>query len=232
MMMLALISASLAKSWCAKELVVHEWGVAVFPATEAELPSYFHTGASAGARDQPSVLSLPADTGERAKPVVNFHIAHPEYAREIPLAMSVGFTQGRPKAWYPQADFVRHGPAWSAASEPYGTGRQLVWDPLTLSHEPKASLPWTAEDWVLEQREIEALYVNRGGEESERFLFYEGLVSEEPVVVLRDGRLVNTGDWPVHDLLRLRPGRRSSSRPTSRCWSTARTWSSCRLWSR
>ena len=233
-MLLLLLNAALAKSWCAAELVVHEWGVAVFPASQGELPSHFHTQGPTEARELPSVLHLPPDTGERAKPVVSFHVAHPEYAREIPLALSVGFTQGRPKAWYPQVDQLRSSrlssgtlveaealrearaartlPAiqaatWADEALPevgHEPTHQLIWDPLTLSREPHNSLPWTAEPWVQDQREVPGLYVNRG-EESERFLFYEGLISEEPSVVLRDGELVNVGDWPVHELLYVLP---------------------------
>ncbi len=106
------LGTALARSWCARPLVVHEWGVEVFDAKGnrelPDLPPFLHTPAALPkgpvTRFSPPVREMPADSGERDKPILYFYLGERE--EEAPVALSLCFAYGVPSAWYPQADQV------------------------------------------------------------------------------------------------------------------------------
>ncbi len=189
-----------AKSWCAAPLVVHEWGVQVFHGPDAEpqpssLPGWFHRhpAGTAPADSAVPVRSLPADGGEREIPVLQFY-SPKLWGVAVPVALELGFTQGRPSVWYPQADRV-YPPRVSGDA-----GVQLAWDALSLEADARGEPRSTEAEWVRDLRAVDgALWVSRGGE-TERFLFYEAETREQPAVRIEQGRAFNDGPWPVHDL--------------------------------
>lgn len=213
-----LIAASVqAESWCAYPLHAHEWGVEVFRADghgepPVDMPPWFYGDAAGGGPEGPPVRDLPADSGVRTLPVVHFY-APVHWSDAVPLAVEVGFRQGRAAAWYPQADLLRSPEQANgsgarrqladlnelrAARQPYGgqTGAlpgdptaQLAWDALSLTPEPSASPQATDVGWVPLLRELDAMWVNQG-DESERFLFYEAATSERPALRVERG-----GTW-------------------------------------
>src|SRR5262245_16286203 len=95
-LLLTPLSVAWGKSWCARPVIVHEWGVQIFDANgaasgsrvRAPLPPYFHAQAGA-ATSAARVSDLPPDRGDRDLPIMHF------YAREgddrIPLGLAVGF---------------------------------------------------------------------------------------------------------------------------------------------
>ena len=151
------------------------------------------------------VRDLPADSGIRDLPVVSFY-ASEVWGDPVPFAMEVGFSQGHPTAWWPPVD------ALSASSE-----RALAWDALALAKDPATAPRPTEVDWVRRQRALPlARWVVRG-QESERFLFYEGRTRETPALVVRRGDswapdrphylLENTSGFPVHDVVIVADGK-------------------------
>jgi hypothetical protein len=203
MAMLATAPAA-AKSWCAAPLVVHEWGVQVFHGPEAqpqlsELPPWFRKlpGGAHGELGSMPVRDLPADGGEREIPVLQFYTPG-TFGDRVPVAVELGFYQGRPSVAYPQPDRVFPP---RASGDP---GLQLAWDALTLEPRARAEPHTTTAPWVQDLRAVDdALWVNRG-EQSERFLFYEAVTREQPRVEFEAGRVHNTGPWPVYDLAVIR----------------------------
>lgn len=111
----SLATVAWAKSWCARPLIVHEWGVQVFdprgvadgPRGSAVLPPFFHAQASPGAvaSGAPRVADLPPDGGERDLPVLHFTAR--EHDDRIPVGIGVGFSAGVATRWYPQVDTLR-----------------------------------------------------------------------------------------------------------------------------
>ncbi len=186
-----------AESWCAAPLTVHEWGVAVFsgdgrPLAGPPLPDWFHTTAGGPAHEAVPVAELPADSGIRTLPVLQFY-APRVWGGDIPLAVDVGFAQGTPAVWYPQVDRA--------------TDAELFWRRLDLTRQAPEVLPADTVGWVSPLRAVEdALWVSRGAE-SDRYLFYEGTTRESPAVTITPGEngdrhyiLRNTTDWDVHDV--------------------------------
>lgn len=219
-LLLTPLSVAWGKSWCARPLIVHEWGVQVFTASgaasgaqaRATLPPYFHAQAGP-ATSAARVCDLPPDSGERDLPVMHF------YAREgddrIPLGLAVGFTQGAATRFYPQVDAFRQEQAANSASaqqirlglvkarselKPFGVRprlpddptRQLQWNSLTLTRAPLHPALPTDVDWVQNARALkETLWVN-GATESERFVFFEAKTRERVALkLLRGDRYTN-----------------------------------------
>jgi hypothetical protein len=211
MLLLVLGSAGWARTWCAAPIVAHEWGVtALRPGggvvLPTELPPWF---ARSGVEPLagPRVRDLPADSGERTLPVVQFW-APGGVSGEVPAAATVGFTQGSATVWFPPVDVL-------ALHDPKA---QLQWESLTLTTHPTGALGVVGgSPWVERLRTAPPtngagpLWVNRGAD-SERFLFYEGRTREVSAVVAApegDGWTVhNRSDWPVHDVWLVRDGRR------------------------
>lgn len=232
-------TGSRAEMWCADPVAVHEWGVQVFAAGGAQratapgpsLPAFFHAATGApGAAGSP-VRDMPVDGGMRELPVVHFY-AGPNW-RPVPIGIEVGFTHGEATRWYPQVDVRRaavdaNGGAARAARQrllatrrgrvegqggpPTGGDptRQLAWDHLVLTEQPRHTPAATREPWITRARGFgEALWVN-GASESERFLFYEGRTRETPALTVARGPthasgrrhllLQNGGSHPVHDV--------------------------------
>lgn len=202
-MILHLASAALAKSWCASPVVAHEWGVlALRPgggvSVPAAVPDWFErSGVQPVAA--PKVRDLPADSGIRTLPVVQFWRGDGR-AGPVPVAVDVGFSLGAATVWWPPVD----------ALDLADPRRQLRWEALTLDDAPGGAAHADAPGWVAALRATEALWVTRGPI-SERFVFYEGRTREAPAVVVTDGptgpTFRNGGDWPVHDLWVVRGGR-------------------------
>ncbi|TNF33352.1 MAG: hypothetical protein EP329_08395 [Deltaproteobacteria bacterium] len=205
------------------------------PAEGTPIPAYFHTRAEARQGDVP-VRELPPDSGIRDLPVVHFYAAGMRFDT-VPVGLEVGFTRGAASAWFPAADRVRaaavaNAPAstvartqllaqrgvratdrrtWDgdAPAMPPDPTRQLVWSRLDLAKKPAFTPAASGVPWVKAARELDALWVNGGGE-SERFVFYEGRTVERVPLALRradgwapDARryvLANTGAHPVHDV--------------------------------
>lgn len=230
-----------AKSWCASPLVVHEWGVHSVrtdgsAATGTPLPSWFHHDTAPAPVDGVPVWDLPADSGIRDLPVVQFYSP----SRPAPVALEVGFGNDVASSWWPQVDRrvpaeTAGSPAAMAAREtllraragrtPYGSNpplgpdptKQLGWDLLALSDRP-ASAPNPAElPWVDALRNVpNALWVDALAE-SDRFLFYEATTHDKPDLVLERGDswspvrphyvLRNRSDWTVHDVVVIAHGR-------------------------
>lgn len=201
---------SSARSWCARELVVHEWGVHVFTGSGATrvaaptgLPNYFHNQHSGvDVTDGPPVSRLPRDNGDRLLPVLGFYLGSAESA--VPVGIRVGFSRGTPTGWYPQA------PPITEVRSPAVRASQLEWPNLTLSSTPRHTRATTNVAWVNELRRIdEAAWVNNSVE-SERFVFYEGRTSETAALQLTRGPtytnarrqfvLRNTTPHPVHNV--------------------------------
>jgi hypothetical protein len=193
-------------------LVVHEWGVQMFDASGSPmpappLPSYFHAAAPS-ATTGVRVSDLPADGGERDLPILHFY-GTPEDDR-IPLALSVGFTEGSATRWMPQVDELRSAQvADSAASQatrrslmearraltpsgarprlPDDPTRQLTWNALTLTRAATQRPPATEVGWVGKVRAIsDALWVSRANE-TERFVFYEARTRERVALQIARG---------------------------------------------
>ena len=236
-------SPSRAELWCADPTWAHEWGVVVFQGGSGartagpRLPAYFHgpSGTGAASTMGPPVRELPVDGGERALPVLAFYTSGSW--EPGPVGVEVGFRDGEATRWFPELDARRTlaevtSPAAIAertrllatrASRTYGslppTGRdptrQLVWDRLELSRQPRHAPTSTTEAWVQALRdEPSALWVNRAsasGGESERFVFYEARTREAPAITIERGPtyaagrrhlvLRNTSAHPVHDVL-------------------------------
>lgn len=208
-----------AKSWCANPLWVHEWGVHVLNGAGERVtmpvhwPKFFHGAAgSGGVPVVTPVRHLPPDNGIRALPVLHFYA--PAHHSAIPLALEVGFTEGRATLWYPQVDTLRTATdahsAWAktqrealqkarADRKPFdpstmSTGldpdptRQLGWEALSLDPTPaRAAQEDPLAAWLGPLRAMDrALWVN-GAAESERFLFYEGATAEKPLIKVERG---------------------------------------------
>jgi hypothetical protein len=220
-LLLTPLSVAWGKSWCARPLIVHEWGVQVFDANGAAsgsrarvtLPSHFHAQAGA-ATSAARVSDLPPDSGERDLPIMHF------YAREgddrIPIGLAVGFAEGAATRWYPQVDAFRQEQAANSPAalqirlglvkarselKPFGVRprlpddptRQLQWNSLTLTRTPLHPSPSTDVDWVGQARALkETLWVN-GATESERFVFFEAKTRERVALkLLRGNRYTDT----------------------------------------
>lgn len=219
MLLLWLSGMAQAESWCAGELIAHEWGVQVFRADSAApesvaMPSWLHTeGPAEPVAVAEPVRGLPPDTGVRTLPVVQLY-APTGWGPPVPFAMEVGFSQGEAALWFPQVD--RRTPAAQAnspraardreallrkrADRDAFTGqgadlgsdptRQLGWDALTLTDKAPASVLPAEVPWVDALRAVpEALWVERG-QERERFIFYEAETTEAPALVIERG-----GSW-------------------------------------
>lgn len=236
-----------AESWCASPLYVHEWGVEVFRADghrepPVELPSWFYGGPGAGSPEGEPVRNLPADSGIRTLPVVHFYTPR-VWGGPTPVAVEVGFREGQASAWYPQADLVRPADQANGALAyaarlalevqrsnrvPFGEPMaplpgdptaQLAWDALTLTPEPTNEPLETDVGWVHTLRDLDALWVERGGE-SERFLFYEADTRERPALRVERGEtwtperphylLHNDSEHAVHDVLVVHDGGEAS----------------------
>lgn len=212
----SLATVAWAKSWCARPLVVHEWGVQVFdprgvaegPRGGATLPPFFHERPGATSPPAARVADLPADGGERDLPVLHFTAR--DYDDRIPVAIGVGFSAGAATHWYPQVDAFR---SESAANSPAALAirrglvaaraelkafgprphlpddptRQLEWRSLVLSSAPLHAAPSTDVAWVKQARALPgALWVNTATE-SERFVFFEGKTREKVALRLERG---------------------------------------------
>lgn len=199
-----------AESWCAEEILVHEWGVHAFAGSgptrvtaTTPMPSYFHNRPSDRQLvDGPEVNSLPADSGERELPVVQFYLGRG--SRSAPVAVEVGFTHGAATHWYPQLNPLR------GIQSPSLRARELYWPRLMLSPQPEHSVVTTPVAWVNELRaNSPAAWVNNRAE-SERFVFYEGATTERPALEVTRGPryargrrhllLRNTSAHTVHDV--------------------------------
>ena len=109
----AITTFSYARSWGARPIVAHEWGVQVFDSSGdrelPDLPDFLHTPKDAPKGSvttfRPPVREMQDDTGERDKPILYFYLEPPQ-EEGVPVAVSLGFAFGKPKAWYPQADHV------------------------------------------------------------------------------------------------------------------------------
>lgn len=224
-----------AHSWCARPLWAHEWGVQSFDSqgvpTEGTLPSWFHQSASPAATPSP-VRHLPADNGDRELPVLHFYSPRGP-SPIIPIGIEVGFRRGAATHWFPQVQGLRTAAQANsptslreregllrarAAREPFGVvlspldrdpTRQLFWDFLELRARPAQSPHATTVPWIRAARALDALWVN-GAQESERFVFYEGVTRERPLVRLVRGNRYSPGHrhiivhnrsaYPVHDV--------------------------------
>jgi hypothetical protein len=196
-MVIWLGAVAAAKSWCASPIVAHEWGVMVLrpdggQVLPAELPEWFERSGVSPAPGAARVRELPADSGMRTLPVVQFWRGD-DRPGDVPLAVDVGFGLGTAAVWWPPVDELSlHTPA-----------RQLSWDPLTLGAVPAGQVHPSTTPWVTRLRNSEALWVGHtgpGGVTSERFLFYEGRTREESAVVVDGDVARNRGDWAVHDV--------------------------------
>jgi hypothetical protein len=222
-MLLAALLLSLsaqAESWCASPLYVHEWGVQVFSAQghrepPVEMPDWFFGGPGSGTLEGQPVRDLPPDSGVRTLPVVHFY-APLVWGDQVPVAVEVGFREGRAAAWYPQADVIRPAEvangaealaarlaleAQRAARTPFGGQQgalpgdptaQLAWESLVLSPEPASEPSATDVGWVGRLRGLDALWVHHG-DESERFLFYEADTRERPALRVERGETWSPG---------------------------------------
>jgi hypothetical protein len=186
------------------------------------LPTWFHTKGPASAK-RPAVWQLPADSGLRTIPVLQFF----GYSPEIPVAITVGFVDGDATIWYPQVDVHRsaalaNGLAATtmlaimarAAVGTYRDGlqptrrdgktlpapehlnRQLEWQRLRLLAKPDDKPTHTHEfRWVRDLRQIpNALWVTQPGtSETERFVFYEGATPERPAITVALGKTSAVG---------------------------------------
>jgi hypothetical protein len=202
-MVIWLGAVAAAKSWCASPIVAHEWGVMVLrpdggQVLPAELPEWFERSGVSPAPGAARVRELPADSGMRTLPVVQFWRGD-DRPGDVPLAVDVGFGLGTAAVWWPPVDELSlHTPA-----------RQLSWDPLTLGAVPAGQVHPSTTPWVTRLRNSEALWVGHtgpGGVTSERFLFYEGRTREESAVVVDGDVARNRGDWAVHDVRVVRGG--------------------------
>lgn len=213
----SLASAAWAKSWCARPLVVHEWGVQVFdprgvadgPRGGATLPPFFHAQPAGASKSAARVADLPPDGGERDLPVLHFTAR--EHDDQIPVGIGVGFSAGAATRWYPQVDAFRpesgaNSPAAIAirsglvtarsALTPFGARprlpddptRQLEWRSLVLSRAPQHPALATDVAWVQKARAMPgSLWVNTATE-SERFVFFEGKTRERVALRLERGK--------------------------------------------
>lgn len=208
--MLCVTQPAWARSWCARPLTAHEWGVQVFDSTGApkpgkKLPAYFHHSASSTAAKTSRVADLPPDSGIRDLPVLHFYAG--EYDDNIPVGVSVGFSAGEASAWFPQVDVrrtaaVSNSPAATAQRNkllelrtaprvalPDDTTKQLQWNQLLLTRKPapSATAATTEVPWISSARAIsEALWVNHDTQ-TERFAFYEAPTTERPTVEVQRG---------------------------------------------
>jgi hypothetical protein len=203
-----------AKSWCARELSVHEWGVQVFgangaPRSGVALPPYFHDQGpmptQVPAVEGP-VWTLPIDSGDRDLPVLQFY--GDARGLPIPVAVEVGFTQGEATRWFPQVSMrspaaLSNGAAAAAARDqllkvrearsPYqlqlaevsgDPTRQLSWARLALATEPVSARAPAAVPWVDALRAAPDALWVNAGKESERFVFYEAKTAERAALTL------------------------------------------------
>ncbi len=190
-------SPSRADMWCARPLVVHEWGVHVYgndgqALVPVALPPWFYRHQGAAVQALP-VKQLPADSGIRALPVLHFY--GQAGSANIPVGVEVAFRGGQPGVWFPGVDRIDQG--------------RLVWDRLELASIPRTAPLATDLDWVGAARGLSALWVERPTE-SERFVFYEAATQERvPLVLRRDATwtrsrrkmvIENFGRYPVHDV--------------------------------
>lgn len=206
----ALGGAAAAKSWCAKPLWVHEWGVHVFAGGGAltpgasRLPSFFHApGKTLAFTSRAPVKTLPPDSGDRDLPVMHFY--SPRTDGTIPVGLEVGFTLGTASSWFPDVDL------FDALAH-----KQLAWNRLELSRVPAfpAAMEIGAQPdelaWIASARKLGALWVN-SARETERFVFYEARTRETVPLELKRGatwapgrrhyELHNRGAFAVHDVL-------------------------------
>lgn len=227
-----------AESWCADPLVVHEWGVHTFGsgasrgAAGPTLPGWFHARPTQPQAFGPPVRALPVDSGMRELPVVHFY-GGPNW-NLVPVALEVGFARGSASRWYPQVDArttaARANGARARAARgrlvqsrearqpgiggpPLGRDptRQLHWDALQLSAQPRHARHVSQTPWVDRLRGFDdALWVN-GAHQSERFVFYDADTTEAPALRVEHGPsyaagrrhliLRNVGADDVHDVL-------------------------------
>ena len=207
-------SMAWAKSWCARPLVVDEWGVQVFDARGAAtgppvaMPGFFHSTAGTASAASARVSDLPPDGGERDLPIL--HITARDNDDRIPLAIGVGFTAGAATLWYPQVDALRpelaaNSPAANAIRAglvaargqlttfgarprlPDDPTRQLEWRSLLLTRAPLRAPQASDIAWVHKARSLaKTLWVN-GANETERFVFFEGKTRERVALRLERG---------------------------------------------
>jgi hypothetical protein len=204
------------------------------------LPSWIYQRASVDpSRDVKPVVSpvrdLPSDSGERDLPVVQFYAPH-RWSDVIPLGLEVGFSRGVATAWFPQVDGLRsaaeaNSPGAATARDrllkrraervpfvpstehlPSDPTRQLIWEALSLSVNPPASLNPPLQPWVEALRASpDALWVSSGAD-AERFVFYEGRSAEHPMLTLQPlaappaagscaCEAQNTDTFPLYDVL-------------------------------
>ena len=122
-----------------------------------------------------------------------------------------------------QIAFLANRMRWSGHSDfPEDERMQLVWDRLTLhaSVPEDQTLPGDElpdDHWAKVAREVDAAYVSNG-EETERYVFYEGKTRERPAIALlperslpfwwnrregdpKDIAVVNVGTHPIYDVI-------------------------------
>ncbi len=208
-----MLPASLASadSWCAQPVWVHEWGVQTFGQAQrpraASEPSFFHQNPPSSPTTAAPVRALPADSGIRLLPVLQFFASG---TREIPIGIEVGFRFGIASSWFPQVD--------RRESDPNQT--QLFWDNLTLRERPMRAPSSTDLPWVQNLRARESSRWIDGRSESERFVYYEAATRERSALEVSRGRrwdletkelrIRNVSQSDVHDVLitHLEEGRR------------------------
>ena len=236
-MIALLTSMALAESWCAQRLDAHEWGVTWLAPAGARIPrvatpAWFERAGEEHplpASTEP-VWNLPADSGIRELPLLQFH-----GAGSFRVALEVGFRDGEASLWSPAAQVrtpasVANGPlaqsarqvlvqqrqpstAITPAPRGHDPTRQLHWDRLQLvpaaPREPRA----TDVPWVQQARQVQALWVD-SGEHTDRYVFYEAHTRESPDLVVEQGTegpnhviLRNVGPYDVHDVVFQRDGR-------------------------
>lgn len=182
------------------------------PPATATLPPWFHRQGPAETSRVARVADLPPDSGIRLLPLLHFY-APGGYHDTIPLGLGVGFAHGAASAWFPQVDVQRSADTANSAAAraihaalvearahlkatfprptlPDDPTEQLQWGQLTLTTKPSRALgiaTAASERWIAEARQLrDALWVARG-DESDRFVFYEGVTSEHAAVRIRRG---------------------------------------------
>jgi len=204
---------ALAKSWAARPIIVHEWGVNVYDwatgAPRAEkLPKFIHTNQKPG-RPVPApparVKDMPPDSGIRRKPILYFY---PPTNTPVSVGVEVRFAHGYAKAWWPQANVYRTPQQvarakpvdWAAWRKQHGHWQrsgvkvpdderfELAWYNLTLTKnrpkDPTQGGKHLADDhWVKVARQVDAHYVSNG-KQAEQYLFYEGATTRTPCIAV------------------------------------------------